>query len=217
VHHGAGHRSRTLVDGLVAQYPDIAELAASGTGDPTRPGIVHRLDKATSGLVIVARSAPAHAYLASQFKEHSAVRTYRAVVAGIVTEDAGVVDAPIGRSSRRPTRMAVRSSGRVARTRFAVLSRYRGTVDASLLEVTLETGRTHQIRVHLAAIGHPVMGDVRYGGPSACPAVVMDVIGPDRVLLHAGQLTLVHPDGESRTWVSPLPSDITQVLELLAR
>jgi 23S rRNA pseudouridine1911/1915/1917 synthase len=213
VHHGAGHRSRTLVDGLVARYPDIAELAASGTGDPTRPGIVHRLDKGTSGLVVVARTAAAHGFLASQFKEHSAGRTYRAVVAGIVTEDAGVVDAPIGRSTRRPTRMAVRASGRGARTRFEVLDRYSSGVDASLLEVTLDTGRTHQVRVHLAAIGHPVIGDDRYAGAAPRPVAVKEALAPGRLFLHACRLSLDHPEGgDRRTWESPLPADLEAVI-----
>jgi 23S rRNA pseudouridine1911/1915/1917 synthase len=217
VHQGAGHHHGTLVQGLVARYPDLAELAASGAGgDPSRPGIVHRLDKGTSGLLVVARTADAYRMLAAQFKEHSTTRTYRALVAGSVAEESGVVDAPIGRSVRRPTRMAVRSEGRPARTRFQVLEHYRGPLELTLLDVTLETGRTHQARVHLAAIGHPVIGDDRYGGPVARPADILGRLEAGRVLLHARRLTLVHPDGAPRTWESPLPADMTAVLSALA-
>ncbi len=216
VHQGAGNHQGTLVEGLVARYPDLAELAASGGGEPTRPGIVHRLDKGTSGLLVVARTADAYRMLAAQFKEHSTTRSYGALVAGAVSEESGVVDAPIGRSVRRPTRMAVRSEGRPARTRFHVLERYQGPLEFTLLEVTLETGRTHQARVHLAAIGHPVIGDDRYGGPEARPVEILKQVEPGRVLLHARRLTLVHPDGDTRTWESPLPADMTAVLSALS-
>ncbi len=216
VHEGAGHHQGTLVEGLVARYPDLADLAASGGGEANRPGIVHRLDKGTSGLLVVARTPDAYRMLAAQFKEHSTTRAYGALVAGSVQEESGVVDAPIGRSVRRPTRMAVRSEGRPARTRFQVSQRFQGPVEVTLLEVTLETGRTHQARVHLAAIGHPVIGDDRYGGPEARPAEILKLVERGRVLLHARRLTLVHPDGETRTWESPLPADMVAVLSALS-
>jgi 23S rRNA pseudouridine1911/1915/1917 synthase len=214
VHHGAGHRGGTLVDGLLARFPDLAALAADGNGDPQRPGIVHRLDKGTSGLLVVARSPEAFASLSRQLREHSAGRQYRALVAGLVEADAGVVDAPIGRSPRQPTRMAVTRSGRPARTAYTVVARYRDPQEATLVEATLDTGRTHQVRVHLAAIGHPVFGDDRYRGTVAHPGGTRTSLPAGRLFLHAYRLSLDHPeDGTRRTWESPLPPDLQAVLE----
>jgi 23S rRNA pseudouridine1911/1915/1917 synthase len=213
VHHGAGHHAGTLVDGLLDRYPALAELSAAGAGEPDRPGIVHRLDKGTSGLLVVARTAEAFHSLSRQLREHSAGRHYRALVSGTVEADAGVVDAPIGRSPRQPTRMAVTRGGRPARTAYTVLARYGEPREATLVEATLDTGRTHQVRVHLAAIGHPVIGDDRYGpatgrgGPRALP--------PGRLFLHASRLSLDDPEsGERRSWESPLPPDLEAVLSL---
>jgi 23S rRNA pseudouridine1911/1915/1917 synthase len=214
VHHGAGHRGGTLVDGLLSRFPDLATLASDGNGDPQRPGIVHRLDKGTSGLLVVARSPEAFASLSRQLREHTAGRHYRALVAGLVEADAGVVDAPIGRSPRQPTRMAVTRSGRPARTAYTVVARYRDPQEATLIEATLDTGRTHQVRVHLAAIGHPVFGDDRYRGTVAHPGAARSSLPAGRLVLHAFRLSLDHPeDGTRRTWESPLPPDLQAVLE----
>jgi 23S rRNA pseudouridine1911/1915/1917 synthase len=151
-----------LIDGLAARYPELSSI-----GDPQRPGIVHRLDKGTSGLLVVARSPAAFSSLTTQLKQRTMSRSYLALVEGAL-EAEGVVDAPVGRSSRVPTRMAVTVRGRPARTRYRVLHQLvvPGGGDAqqvSLIQASLETGRTHQIRVHMAAIGHPVVGDRMYG------------------------------------------------------
>jgi len=214
VHHGAGHGGGTLVDGLLARFPELADLAAAGTGDAARPGIVHRLDKGTSGLLVVARTPEAFRSLSGQLRAHTAGRHYRALVAGTVDDDAGVVDAPIGRSPRQPTRMAVTRGGRPARTAYRVVGRYREPWEATLVEATLDTGRTHQVRVHLAAIGHPVFGDDRYWGNRPRPADVRTLLTPGRLFLHACRLSLDHPaSGERRTWESPLPPDLDAVLQ----
>lgn len=214
VHHGAGRREGTLVDGLLARYPELSALPAAGVGDAERPGIVHRIDKGTSGLLVVARSPAGFASLSRQLRQHTAGRRYLALVAGTVEADNGVIDAPIGRSARRPDRMTVSSRGRPARTAYEVRGRYHEPVAASLIEAALETGRTHQVRVHVAAIGHPVIGDDRYGGPRARPAgLTLPPAG--RVLLHAYQLEVDHPDGRRLSWESPLPDDFTAVLAQL--
>ena len=215
VHHGAGHSGGTLVDGLVARYPELAALAGSGVGDPTRPGIVHRLDKGTSGLLVVARSPAAFASLSTQLREHQAERRYTALVAGIVEADQGIVDAPIGRSVRRPDRMTVRAGGRPARTHYSVRARFSDPVPVTLLDAALETGRTHQVRVHLAALGTPVIGDDRYGDARARPKELVRLLGPGRLFLHAGRLSVVHPDGTRRTWEAPLPDDLERALAAL--
>ena len=203
VHPGAGQREGTLVHGLLARFPDLA-----GVGDAHRPGIVHRLDKGTSGLMVVARTSEALADLTAQLKRRDVERCYLALVLGEVAEGQGVVDAPVGRSARQPTRMAVTSRGRAARTRYEVLERYTDPVPATLLECRLETGRTHQVRVHLAAIGHPVVGDSRYGRG--------DPLSMKRPFLHAHELAFDHPaDGTRRRFQSPLPADLEQVRERL--
>jgi 23S rRNA pseudouridine1911/1915/1917 synthase len=213
VHHGAGHRGGTLVDGLLARFPELAALAPSGAGESERPGIVHRLDKGTSGLLVVARSATAFHSLSGQLRAHTAGRHYVALVAGTVADEAGMVDAPIGRSPRQPTRMAVTRGGRPARTAYTVVRRYREPLESTLVEATLETGRTHQVRVHLAAIGHPVFGDDRYWGTMPRPGAAKDLLAPGRLFLHACRLSLDHPDGSGRrSWESPLPSDLDGVL-----
>jgi 23S rRNA pseudouridine1911/1915/1917 synthase len=203
VHPGAGQPDGTLVHGLLHRFPDLAEV-----GDPTRPGIVHRLDKGTSGLMVVARTPEALANLTAQLKARDVERRYLALVLGEVAEGRGVIDAPVGRSARQPTRMAVTARGRAARTRYEVLERYTDPVPATLLECRLETGRTHQVRVHLAAIGHPVAGDTRYGRG--------DALAMKRPFLHAHELAFDHPsDGSRRRFQSPLPADLEQVREHL--
>ncbi len=203
VHPGAGQGEGTLVHGLLHRFPDLA-----GVGDPVRPGIVHRLDKGTSGLMVVGRTLDALAHLTAQLKAREVERRYLALVLGEVAEGEGVVDAPVGRSARQPTRMAVTARGRAARTRYEVIERYTDPVPATLLECRLETGRTHQVRVHLAAIGHPVVGDTRYGRG--------DALAMKRPFLHAHELAFDHPaDGSRRRFRSPLPDDLEQVRERL--
>jgi 23S rRNA pseudouridine1911/1915/1917 synthase len=216
VHHGAGHHGGTLVDGLLARFPDLAGLAAAGGGDPDRPGIVHRLDKGTSGLLVVARTPEAYRALAKQFRAHSAGRQYLVLAAGTVEADEGTVDAPIGRSTRQRTRMAVTTRGKQARTEYRVTERFSTPVPCTLLEASLDTGRTHQVRVHLAAIGHPVIGDERYGRSVARPQAVMAQLSPGRMFLHAFRLSLDHPSGGRMTWEAPLPEDLARVLASLA-
>jgi 23S rRNA pseudouridine1911/1915/1917 synthase len=214
VHHGAGNHGGTLVDGLLARFPELADLADAGAGDRHRPGIVHRLDKGTSGLLVVARTPEAFVSLSRQLREHTAGRQYQALVAGRVEADSGMVDAPIGRSPRQPTRMAVTRGGRPARTSYTVVRRYREPLEATLIEATLDTGRTHQVRVHLAAIGHPVFGDERYWGTTPRPSGARALLAPGRLFLHAFRLSLDHPDGgDRRSWESPLPADLGAVLE----
>ena len=203
VHPGAGQRDGTLVHGLLHLFPDLADV-----GDPMRPGIVHRLDKGTSGLMVVARTPEALLDLTAQLKARDVERRYLALVLGEVAEGKGVVDAPVGRSARQPTRMAVTARGRSARTRYEVLERYTDPVPATLLECRLETGRTHQVRVHLAAIGHPVVGDTRYGRG--------DALAMKRPFLHAHELAFDHPaDRTRRRFQSPLPADLEHVRERL--
>ena len=209
VHPGAGHHDGTLVAGLVARFPDLAAVPAGAGWDPSRPGIVHRLDKDTSGLLAVARTPAARRRLADQLADRSMGRTYLALALGETPAEEGMIEAPIGRSGRDPTRMAVRRDGREARTRYRVLERFADPVALTLLELRLETGRTHQIRVHLRAIGHPVAGDDRYGG--ACRE-----LGLGRPFLHAAALRLVHPTtGEEVRFTSPLPPELAHVLARL--
>jgi 23S rRNA pseudouridine1911/1915/1917 synthase len=201
VHPGAGHADGTLVNGLLSRYPEIA-----GVGDPARPGIVHRLDRDTSGLMLVARSAAAYDGLVAALASHAVERRYRALVWGRPAADRGVVDAPIGRSVRRPTRMAVREAGREARTGYTVLRAYEDPA-VTLLECRLETGRTHQIRAHLASLGAPLLGDPRYGGPRRVGEVAVP-----RVMLHALRLEILHPaSGERLAFTAPVPEDFASV------
>ena len=205
VHPGAGNDAGTLVSGLLARYPDIADV-----GDPERPGIVHRLDAGTSGLLVVARSATAYGSLVDQLQQRDVEREYVAVVLGHIETNAGIIDAPIGRSGGDRTRMAVTADGREARTRYTVEHRFSEPVPMSLVVCRLETGRTHQIRVHLAAIGHPVAGDSRYGGTR--PALSIE-----RPFLHARRLAFEHPtSGDQMTFESPLPADLQAFLDGLA-
>jgi 23S rRNA pseudouridine1911/1915/1917 synthase len=204
VHPGAGNTDRTLVNGLLARFPEMA-----GVGDPARPGIVHRLDKGTSGLLLVARTQLAYDELVAQLAAREVQRGYRALVWGHLETSEGVIDAPIARSDREPTRMAVSAHGREARTHYALERTYAEPVATSLLACRLETGRTHQIRVHLAAIGHPVVGDDRYRGTRSSFRVA-------RPFLHAASLGVRHPaTGEWLTFTSPLPADLQAVLDRL--
>lgn len=202
VHPGAGNRSGTVVNALLARYPEMA-----GVGEPHRPGIVHRLDRQTSGVLVVARTQRAYAGLVEQLRARAVERSYLALAWGR-TAARGVIDAPIGRSATRRTRMAVRDTGREARTGFTRLEAF-ASPEVSLLECRLETGRTHQIRVHLAAAGHPVVGDAAYGGARGTLPV-------GRPFLHARMLAFDHPvTGERVEVEDPLPSDLAALLASL--
>ena len=205
VHPGAGHAGGTLVNGLLARFPEIARV-----GDEQRPGLVHRLDRDTSGLLVAARSARAYESLVQQISARTVDRRYVALVWGRMSSPRGVVDAPIGRSTARRTRMAVRESGKEARTAYEVRTAYEQPVCA-LLDCLLETGRTHQIRVHLSAIGHPIVGDATYGG-------AREPIRLDRPFLHAAELAFDQPaTGERLAFTDPLPPELAAVLDRLGR
>jgi len=197
VHPAAGHHGPTLVDVL-------GGLLAGGE-DPVRPGIVHRLDKDTSGLMIVARGEEAHRRLAAQIKGRHVRRSYLALVEGHPRSRTGTIDAPLGRDYRAPERRAVGGRGpREARTHFEVLEVLPGDV---LVEARLETGRTHQVRAHFAAIGHPVAGDPRYGHAGRH--------GLARQFLHSAKLGFRHPlTGEELEFTSPLPPDLEAALRV---
>ena len=200
VHPGAGHETGTLAAGLLHRFPEV-----SGVGDPMRPGIVHRLDRDTSGLMVVARSPRAYDALTAALAKREVERRYLALAWGRFDARRGTIDAPIGRSATRRTRMAVREAGKEARTGYEVLAQYDHPICA-LVECRLETGRTHQIRVHLAAIGHPVVGDGTYGGDR-------NPLRPGRPFLHAHSLAVTHPaTGEHLEFSDPLPPELAAVL-----
>ncbi len=201
VHPGAGNWTGTLVHGVLAHAPEVR------TNDTVRPGIVHRLDKETSGLLIVAKHDRAREFLARQLRERTAEKTYIALVHGTLHEDR-TVDAPIGRDPIHRTKMAVTPAGRPAVTVLHVAEHLPGY---TLLDVDLKTGRTHQIRVHCAAINHPIAGDRVYA-PRRMPPP-----GLHRQFLHAARLTLTLPNGARRTFTSPLPPDLQAVLDRLRR
>lgn len=203
VHPAAGHQDDTLVNGLLyAMGEDL-----SGINGELRPGIVHRIDKDTSGLLAVAKNDLAHAVLASQLKDHTMARTYEAIVCGSFREDSGTVDAPIGRHPTDRKKMCVtQRNSKNAVTHWEVVARYRGYTH---IRCRLETGRTHQIRVHMAYIGHPILGDTVYGHKKP-------ELGMDSQCLHAGALCFRHPrDGRPVMVFAPLPEYFLQVLEKL--
>jgi 23S rRNA pseudouridine1911/1915/1917 synthase len=213
VHPGAGRADGTLVNGLLARFPDLADLAAATGADSRRPGIVHRLDKGTSGLLVVARTELAYRSLVDQLSRRAVERRYVALAHGRLEEDRGVVEAPIGRSARSPVQMAVSSQGRDARTRYRVIARYEDPEPCVLLVLGLDSGRTHQIRVHLSAIGHPLVGDGRYrkGRRGALDAA----LDQERVFLHAIRLGFEHPaTGRHCQWHSPVPDDLSRVVDI---
>ena len=205
VHPGAGNARGTMVAGLLAQFPELA-----GVGEADRPGIVHRLDTGTSGLLVVARTPQAYESLVGQLSSRTVERRYLALVWGVPSPATGLVDAPIGRSKRDPTRMTVSATGREARTRYEVQRVFTEPLSMALIECRLETGRTHQIRVHLAAIEHPIVGDPRYRGVRAS-------FPTPRTFLHAQALSFDHPrTGERVSFTSPLPADLEAVLTRLS-
>ncbi len=195
VHPAPSHGGPTLVD-------ELAEILGGGE-DPRRPGIVHRLDKGTSGLMVVARTDAAHAALQAQVRRREVERLYLALARGRLASRTGTIDAPIGRAARQRHRMAVSgAASRQARTHFAVLELL---ASETYLEARLETGRTHQIRAHFAAIGHPLAGDVTYGGERK--------YGLERQFLHAHRLSFAHPgSGERLSFASELPPDLAAAL-----
>jgi 23S rRNA pseudouridine1911/1915/1917 synthase len=201
VHPAPGHYEDTLVNALLARYPELR-----GSEENLRPGIVHRLDRDTSGLLIVAKDVRTQAALVEQMKRHEIVKRYIALVEGEVSLEKGGIEAPIGRDPRHRQQMAITAiDSRDARTFFRVLKRY---THHTLLLLQLETGRTHQIRVHLQAIGHPVVGDPVYGSGHSRPGIILP-----RQFLHAYQLAFVHPvTGEQLEFEAPLPADLQAIL-----
>ena len=203
VHPGSGIANGTLANGLAAQFPDLREI-----GDPTRLGLVHRLDKGTSGLLIVARTPEALDNLKFQMQERHIHRQYFAIVAGHVESNKGVVDAPLGRDPKNPLKRAVINGGKYARTHYEIDQKYESPFKVSMLNCRLETGRTHQIRVHLAAIGHPVLGDELYGGRTSFNI-------ENRLALHAQMLTFLHPKTKNlMNFESPLPAELTSMKDI---
>ncbi|MBQ5991226.1 MAG: RluA family pseudouridine synthase [Clostridia bacterium] len=201
VHPAPGNPSGTLVNALLYRFRTL-----SGAGGEIRPGIVHRIDRLTSGLLVVAKNDAAHEALARQFSAHTAHREYLCLVHGNLKEDSGTVDAPIGRHKTDRKRMAVTEDGRRAVTHWRVLERF-GT--ETLLDVRLETGRTHQIRVHMAYIKHPILGDEVYGSPAP-------KLGLNGQALHGYRLTFTHPrTGETMSFTAPLPDDFRTALHRL--
>ena len=205
VHPAAGHSDDTLVNGLLYALGDDL----SGINGELRPGIVHRIDKDTSGLLAVAKNDYAHTMLASQLKDHTMARTYEAIVVGSFREDSGTVDAPIGRHPTDRKKMCVtQRNSKPAVTHWEVVHRYRGYTH---IRCRLETGRTHQIRVHMAYIGHPILGDTVYGHKKP-------ELGQDSQCLHAGALCFQHPrDGHPVMVFAQLPAYFQEVLEKLEK
>ena len=200
VHPAPGHPRGTLANALVAHVPGIS------VGGSQRPGIVHRLDKDTSGLIVAAKTDRGRTSLISQWEDRSVEKTYLALVVGSVADEEATIDAPIGRDPKNRQRMAVLRSGRPAVTRFRVIERF---PNATLLELSIETGRTHQIRVHLAFIGHPILGDQLYGKPRWTDFQL------GRQFLHASALAFRLPDGARLKLEAPLPNDLQSALEQL--
>ncbi len=204
VHPAAGHDSGTLVNGLL----EHCKGSLSGINGIMRPGIVHRIDKDTSGVLIVCKNDTAHTSIAAQLKEHSSKRRYYAIVNGVIKEDSGTVDAPIGRHPTERKKMCVNEkNGKRAVTHYKVIERFD---KYTFIECELETGRTHQIRVHMAYIGHPLLGDKVYG-PAKCPYPWLE-----GQALHAGMLGIVHPGtGEWMEFNAPLPDYFVKLLKNL--
>lgn len=211
VHPAAGNLDGTLVNALLHH----CEGQLSGIGGVARPGIVHRIDKDTSGLLVVAKSDKAHEGLARQFKDHSIDRLYAAIVYGIPTPGSGTVESWIGRSDADRKKMAVHREGRGkhAVTHYRVMERLRG---AAMVECRLETGRTHQVRVHMAHLGHPLIGDPVYGRERKGFKSILETLSFKRQALHAKRLGFIHPlTGEPLAFDSPLPADMQELLNEL--
>lgn len=201
VHPASSHGTGTVVNGILAMFPEVATV-----GQPLRPGIVHRLDSGTTGLMVVARSQRAYDSLVEALSEHEVGREYLALAWGHFDTPTSVVDAPLGRHPRDPMKMAVVQAGKWARTHLEVVKQFEVPVAMSLVKCTLETGRTHQIRVHLAAVQHAVVGDSTYGGSRS-------ILKAPRPMLHAARLTLIHPgSGEEMSWEADIPADMAGVI-----
>lgn len=204
VHPAPGHEDGTLVNALLAHCGD----SLSGVGGALRPGIVHRIDRDTSGLIIAAKNDYAHQFLSAQLADHTLARTYECIVVGNLREDSGTVDAPIARDSRDRKRMAVVPGGRRAVTHWEVIARYPGYTH---VRCRLETGRTHQIRVHMAYLGHPILGDTVYGAKKAVPGLTGQC-------LHAVGLQFIHPRTKDLVSLTcPLPDEFTAMLRKIDR
>lgn len=204
VHPAAGHYSHTLVNGLMHHCKD----QLSGINGVMRPGIVHRIDMDTTGVIIACKNDMAHNSIAAQLKEHSITRRYQAIVHGVLKDDAGTIEGPIGRHPTDRKKMSINyNNGKSAVTHYKVLKRFR---QYTHVECRLETGRTHQIRVHMASIGHPLLGDLVYG-PGKCP-----IPGLQGQTLHAGVLGFIHPrTGEYMEFTAPLPEYFAKLLNTL--
>ncbi|MDD7000343.1 MAG: RluA family pseudouridine synthase [Oscillibacter sp.] len=204
VHPAPGHPDGTLVNALLFH----CGASLSGVGGALRPGIVHRIDRDTSGLIIAAKNDYAHQFLSAQLADHTLARTYECIVVGNLREDSGTVDAPIARDSRDRKRMAVVPGGRRAVTHWTVLARYPGYTH---VQCRLETGRTHQIRVHMAYLGHPILGDTVYGAKKPVPGLTGQC-------LHAVGLQFIHPRTKELVSLScPLPGEFTAALRKIDR
>lgn len=202
VHPAAGNENHTLVNALLFHLTDL-----SGVGGEARPGIVHRLDKDTSGLLLIAKNDASHVNLSAQLKNHEMEKHYRAVVEGVMKAETGFIDAPIARHITDRKRMAINAAGRASRTEWRLIE---NMTKAAYLDVHLITGRTHQIRVHMASIHHPVAGDVIYGFKKGLPV--------KRLMLHAYSLSFTHPVTQERmTFTAPLPEDFQKSLDALRR
>ena len=199
VHPGPGHADGTLVNAILAKCPDL-----KGIGGTVRPGIVHRLDKDTSGIIVIAKDEYSHKNISDQLKNRSVIKKYKALVKGSMVSPEAIIDAPIGRDPDNRLRMAIVENGKNAVTQYRVVSRFKS---CDLLDVTIKTGRTHQIRVHMASIGHPIMGDYMYKG---------SVAGLSRQFLHASELEFKHPvSDEYMTIKSDIPEDLSSFMSLL--
>jgi 23S rRNA pseudouridine1911/1915/1917 synthase len=214
VHPGAGHRQGTLLNALVHHCPDLKDI-----GEVSRPGLVHRLDKDTSGLIVVAKTALAHAALVAQFQAHTIAKIYQALVWGRLAEVEGRIEKAVGRHPTARQKMSVHARrGKNAITCWRVVQEFPGPL--TRVELTPQTGRTHQLRVHLASLGHPVLGDATYGGGVSRLTGQPRLAGlkplVHRQLLHAWRLGITHPrSGEAMTWEAPLPEDFQAVVDKL--
>jgi 23S rRNA pseudouridine1911/1915/1917 synthase len=216
VHPGAGHRTGTLLNALLHHCPELQDI-----GEVSRPGLVHRLDKDTSGLLVVAKTALAHAALVAQFQAHTISKQYQSLVWGRLPEAEGQIDKEVGRHPTARQKMSVYPRrGKAAVTFWRVRQEFPGPL--SLVELSPQTGRTHQLRVHLASLGHPVLGDATYGGGVSRLRGQPGLAGLKplvrRQLLHAWRLGITHPrTGENLTWEAPLPEDFRAVLDYLEK
>lgn len=210
VHPGSGRHEHTLVHGLLHHFGN----SLSTIGNPERPGIVHRLDKDTSGLMVIAKTNHAHQSLAKQFENKTVQKEYHALVLGLLAPKTGTIHAPLSRNETQRQKIMVtsRPGSRDAVTHYEVIARFTQPIEASLLKIRLETGRTHQIRVHFGAIGFPILGDPLYGNRTANRT--LGVMGLQRQFLHAQKLSFLSPTtGEKVTYTSKLPEELKQILD----